>query len=149
MIIDYEQELTSAGGQAMDHAAGDAYGSKPYDMKATAPGDPAVGESLAAFMKITEAYSAGTGMTSITAAVVNDTDGAGTSEVVATSKSILLAALTINSLHFIGYVSPNLCSKRYLTAKVTTVGGNPGAGSVKMWVQKASDAFPINAGISA
>jgi hypothetical protein len=148
MILDYEQELSAAGGQLFNASDGNSeYGSKPYDLKATSPGDPAVGEPLDVFAQVDDANSdVGT---SYDIAVVNDTDGAGTSEVSLVSRTILVAALLLGTTHFIGRIAPHLASKRYLTAKVTTHGGTPTTGKMKIWLQKSGDGIPVNAGFAA
>jgi hypothetical protein len=147
MILDYEMELTAAGGQLFNAADGlSEYGAKPYDLKATAPGDPAHGEPLDVFAQVDDANSdVGT---SLDIALVNDTDGAGGSEITTGMPSITVprAALLVGTPHRVGRVSPGLCTKRYLTPKVTTHGDPATVGKLKIWLQKAADGVPANAG---
>lgn len=144
MIIDHEQELCTSGGQLFNATDGNAeYGAKCFDLKAASPGDPAVGEPLEFWAKVgTANCDVGT---SYDIELVNDDDGAGTNEISLVKRTILLAALTANTKHPIGRVMPGLCTRRYLTAKVTTHGTTPTAGLLTLWVQKASDGSPLNA----
>jgi hypothetical protein len=80
--------------------------------------------------------------------LVNDTDGAGGSEISLGDKTVLLAALTEGSLHKICRVSPGLCTQRYLTLKVTQTGNNSTTGKIKAWLQKSADGVPSNAAIA-
>jgi hypothetical protein len=145
MITDYTQELTASAGHPIDFAAGSEYGSKPYDLKAAGQ-DPAVGEPLQVFMQVVDADV--DNLDSLTVAVVSDTDGAGTSEVVVLSKSYALAALTTAlGVRRVGVIPAGVITKQYLTAKLTTVGaGTATQGKVKVWLAKASDVSPQNNG---
>lgn len=143
MILDFEQELSASGGQLFNASDGNAeYGSRPYDLMATGI-DAAVGEPLNAFARVDDANSdVGT---SLDLEIVNDTDGAGGSEVSMIKKSaVLVAALTQNSMHYIGTITPSQCALQYLTAKITTHGSAATAGKLKIWLQKASDGMPVN-----
>ena len=122
MLQDYEQELNTAGGQLFDAANGASeYGAKEYDHKATTPGDPAVGERLDVTMQVVDAdCDVGTSYT--IEIVAGATSGGGGSETVLLSKSILVAALTENTHHFIGTIPPGVGTMyRYLQSKVTSV----------------------------
>jgi hypothetical protein len=146
MILDFEQELSTSGGQLFNASDGNTeYGTRPFDMMAAGV-DPAAGEPLEVLAQVDTANSdVGT---SYDIAVVNDTDGAGSSAVTLVTRTILVAALTLHSLHRIGTIRPGQCTMRYLTAAVTTHGGTPTTGKLKIWLQKARDATPVNVGVS-
>lgn len=141
MILDYEQELTTANGQAI---TGNAYGTKPYDQKSAHDG--AVGEPLDVFMECTENFDQ---LTSLDVILVNDDDGAGSNEVVLVTKNFLAAALTVAAgVRRVGRVSPGVAAKRYLTAKLGVNGTDPNNGKIRVWFTKGSDMSPSNAGTS-
>lgn len=144
MLLDYDQELTLAGGHVVDFAAGSEYGSRPYDLMAAGQ-DPAVGERLAAFYQVKVATI--NTLTSLTIAIVNDTDGAGGSEVVVASKSVLQAALLVaNGVVRIGDIDPAQIALRYLTLKLTVVGSTPTTGQLSAFLVKGDDQAPQNVG---
>lgn len=140
MIRDYEQELTTAGGQAI---TADAYGTKNYDQKAAA--DPAVGEPLFALFEVNTTF---TDLTSLNLSVRMDSDGAGTDEVTKVTKNVTLASGNLDSglgPQLIGVVPPGT-SLRYLRAHFDSVGTDPTAGNVTVWLVKGVDALPENLG---
>lgn len=147
MIHDYEQELTTAGGQLFDAAdTASEYGTKPFDMKAAGI-DPAVGEKLQLAFRLVDADSdVGT---SLQFDVVESTTGAaGGTEVVVGTKTVAVAGLTTAAGNFYIGIDQGQISKRYLALKVTTAGSAATAGKISAWLVKGSDAIPKNAGIT-
>ena len=122
MILDYDDEFTTTPAQAITATAN---GTKVKDgIKAK---DWAAGEPIFAVVRVTEAFNT---LTSLTVDVIADTAvGLATAPTVVASKSILLAALTLNSVHHIGALIPGT-SKRFLGMKFTVVGTNPTTGKV-------------------
>jgi len=143
MIIDYEHELTSAGGQLFN--ASPEYGSKPYDQGVTSPGDPAVGEPLEFWIQVDDANSDVATYYDVDL-VCSSTGASGGSEEVVVTRRLLTAALLAGTSHMIGRVPPHLCTRRYLAAKLTPDSGTPTTGKIKAWLQKSSDGTPANAG---
>lgn len=95
MILDYDNELTTAGGQAFTATA---IGTKVLD--AGAARDWGAGEEIVAYMRIVTAFDA---LTSIIATVeASAAVGLTSATVLATSGSILLAALAINTVFQLG-----------------------------------------------
>jgi hypothetical protein len=148
MILDFEEELSTLAGQLFNAADGNAeYGSLAFDLwggktSIAAGRDLAVGEPvMAVFRVITADNDVGT---SYDLQIVNDTDGAGGSEVVMATKTVLAAALTQNSLHYVGPITPGQCALRYLTAKVITHGSTPTTGPLKVWLVKGADVADVN-----
>jgi hypothetical protein len=138
MLIDYEQELTTATGQAFT-ASG--YGTKNYDQKG--PADVGLGDVDASLMfKVVGADF--NNATSLDVALVTDDDGAGTNEVTLITKNFLLAALTkAAGVRRVGVVAPGT-RKRYLRAKITVNGTAPTQGKIQAWIGTGDDAAPAN-----
>lgn len=139
MLIDYEQELTTAGGQVV---TANGYGTKSYDQKGAA--DVAVGSAVEAFMKVTVANF--NTLTSMDIAIVGDDDGAGTNEVTLITKNFLLAALTTAlGVRSLGRLARGQ-RKKFLRSKFTVNGSAPSAGSkLTVWLSKGSDVARANA----
>lgn len=144
MILDYEQELSAAGGQLFNAADGNAeYGSKSYDMMAAGI-DPSAGEPIIAVFKVHDANSdVGT---SLDLEITADDDEAATNEVSLAKETILVASLTAETIHYVGplALSKIASTNRYIRAKVTTHGSAATAGKLKVWLQKGRDAVPLN-----
>jgi hypothetical protein len=139
MLMDYEQELTTADGQAITATA---YGTKPYDQKGAA--DAAVGEPLHVLMQVLGANF--NSLTSLLVEVYGDDDGAGTNEVSLVSKSFTLAQLTTAlGVRRVGIVPPGT-RKKFLRAKFTVTGTNPSTGKIAVWLAKGADA--VQAGVT-
>jgi hypothetical protein len=137
MIIDYEQELTTAGGQAV---TANGYGTKNYDQKG--PVDGALGAPLHAFMQVVGANF--NNLTSLDIAIVGDDDGAGTNEVVILTKNFLLAALTTAlGVRRLGILPPGT-RKKFLREKHTVTGTAPTTGKIVVWFSKGDDVAPAN-----
>ena len=147
MILDYEQELTLAGGHDTDFAAGTEYGSKPYDQKAAA--DAAVGEPIHAYMQVlvADVNQAATIQIDI---VASDTGASGGNEVVLCTRTFANANLTVaEGVRRVGICVPGKTPYRYLAAKITTAVGTADGGSLtKVWLGKASDHAPQNDGVN-
>jgi len=143
-MLDHELALTTKGGQVFNPGDGsDEYGAKVIDQGAASPGDPAVGDPLEFWLRVTVAIE---NITSYTVALVADsTELTVTSEETLASKVILLAALTLNSKHMIGRVAPGLSSKRYVKMKVTQTGAGDPVGKLEGWLHKGVDGHPVNA----
>ncbi len=154
MIIDREQLLTPLIGHLFNGGSGvAAYApvANNYDLKATTyAGNPAVGDPIHAYFMVVN-----TTVTNATNGylfeIIADDDGAGTNSVSLVERTILLAKLTVAAgVQEIGVLAGNALDSgggnRYLTAKVTTITGGsaPGAGLVRIWLSKASDAAPNN-----
>jgi hypothetical protein len=122
MILDYDDEFTTKDGQAITATA---IGTKVKDGNKAK--DWAAGEPMFAIVRVPAAFN---NLTSLTVDVIADTDPAlATLPVVVATKTILLAALTLNSVHHIGSLIPG-ASKRYLGMKFTVTGTAPSTGKV-------------------
>jgi hypothetical protein len=123
-ILDYDDEFTTTVAQAITATA---IGTKVKDGGAAK--DWGSGEEVDVYMRVTEAFNT---LTSLTVTVEGaDNLALSTNPVVLATKSIALAALTLNSLHFIGRLAPG-SAKRYLGGRFTVVGSNPSTGKVVM-----------------
>jgi hypothetical protein len=138
MLMDYEQELTTAGGQAITATA---YGSKPYDQKG--PADAAIGDADTSLLfKVTGADF--NTLTSMDIALTADDDGAGTNEVTVLTKNFTLAQLTqALGTRRVGVVPPGT-RKRFFRVKCTVNGSAPSQGKIKAWLGTGDDAAPAN-----
>lgn len=164
MILDYEMQLTSglpAVGQAINPAsAATVYGALPYDQKASGA-DPAVGDALDAFVKVTTTYITATH--ALIQIVGSSTGASGGNEDVLLSRIFTLAELASTAgVKRIGRIAPGSGSNkyRYLALKVgaftlmdadgagSTGGGNMTTGLMAAWLQKASDAIPHNVALT-
>lgn len=142
MMEDALLELTSNPGLGQAVTV-DAYGGLPLDL-GVAGVDPAIGEPLIAMYQVTEDFAT---TVSLKIDIMNDTNGAGGSEVsLATSGTVLLAALTVAAgAKRIGVITPGTVTKRYLSAKLD-ISTTATAGKVRVWLQKGAHAVPVNAG---
>jgi hypothetical protein len=123
MITDYDDELTTSGGQAVTATA---IGTKVKD--AGQNRDWGAGEELAAYARVTGA-AASNPTTSMTIDIIAaDNAALTTNPVVLATITPLAAALTANSLHSVGILKPS-GPKRYLGCKFTPNGGNATTGS--------------------
>jgi len=135
MISDYEQELTTNGGQLFNAGDGTAeYGAKSYDMKVAGFGNPAIGEGAYACFEVVDAN-----------------DGAGTNEVSLGKKSaVLVANLTRYARHVVA-IDPTVAvaaTNQYILAKVTTHGGAATVGKILATLHKGAYTLPVNAGVA-
>ncbi len=122
MILDYDDEFTTAGGQAVTEAA---IGTKVKD--ALAARDWGSGTSVAAYARVTSA-AASNPATSMTIDIIGaDNAALDSNPVVLATTTVLAAALTASSLHRIGILKAG-SSKRYLGCKFTPNGGNASTG---------------------
>lgn len=144
MIKDYEQELTTAGGQLFTAAA--PYGTKPYDLKAEGI-DPTIGDPVFVHWKCTEDSNVGTSQDIV---IYSSTTGlaGGTEVALGSSGAIAVANLTLALGVRRIAINRALCTHRYLVPKVTTVGADPTAGKIKVWVEKGTDISPSNAALN-
>ena len=150
MISDYEQELTTNGGQLFNAGDGTAeYGAKSYDMKVAGFGNPAIGEGAYACFEVVDADSdVGT---SLDLELVAADDGAGTNEVSLGKKSaVLVANLTRYARHVVA-IDPTVAvaaTNQYILAKVTTHGGAATVGKILATLHKGAYTLPVNAGVA-
>jgi hypothetical protein len=122
-VLDYDDEFTTAGGQAITAAA---IGTKVKN--AGAARDGGAGESVVPYARVTST-AASNPTTSMTIDVIGADDAALTSNpVVLSTKSVLAAALGANTLHSLPRLLPGT-NKRYLGIKFTPVGGNATTGA--------------------
>jgi hypothetical protein len=123
-ILDYDDELSTAGGQAITAAA---ICGRVKDGGVAR--DWAAGEPVFPFMRVT-GTAAFNPTTSATVEILAADDALLTENpVVLSTKSILAAALGANTLHPLPALLPGF-KKRYLGAKVTPVGGDATTGKV-------------------
>jgi hypothetical protein len=141
MIEDAALELTSTPGLG-ESFTDDDYGGQPYDL-GTAGVDPAIGEPLVAMYQVMED---GASFTDLTISVVNDTNGAGGSEVeLVTTGAVAAASLTeAIGAQVIGVIKPAAIALQYLSAKLAF--SDAGTIKVRVWLQKGRHAIPVNAG---
>jgi hypothetical protein len=138
MLIDYEQELTAAGGQAITATA---YGTKPYDQKG--PADAGLGDTDASLLFKVVGADFNT-LTSMDIALTADDDGAGTNEVTVLTKNFLLASLTkAAGVRRVGVVPPGT-RKRFFRVKCTVNGSAPSQGKIQAWIASGDDSTPAN-----
>jgi hypothetical protein len=148
-IMDYEQELSTAGGQLFNAADGNPeYGARALDMKVAGFGNPAIGEPLSALFEVVDANSdVGT---SLDLEIVADDDGAGTNAVSLGKKSaVLVANLTRYARHVV-QLDPTAAiaaTNQYLAAKVTTHGTPATTGKIRVSLLKGTYAVPVNPGV--
>lgn len=122
MILDYDNELTTAGGQAV---TANSIGTKVLDGNKAK--DWGAGEPVIPFVRIPEAFN---NLTSLQIDFVGaDNAALTTNAVVLATKTILLAALTVNSLHAFGSLAAG-ANKRYFGVKFTVSGTAPTLGKV-------------------
>ena len=147
MIRDYEMELTVDGGHDVSDIGNNAtvYGSRPYDCKAAGV-NVALGEKLTMLGQVLGADV--DTATSIAFTLVTDTDGAGAGAVALHEPVVkAIADLQVADGVFIIAVIPGgTAVKRYLTARMVSVGDPGGTGTVKVWLVKGDVAIPYNAG---
>ena len=124
-ILDYDDEFTTNGGQSCAIAAGTTNGTKVKN--AGGARDWAAGEPLWPYLRVVTAF---TNLTSLKVDIVADTaDDLVTDPTVLSSKTILLAALTVNSLHALPPLLGGT-SKQYLGAIFTVAGTTETTGVV-------------------
>jgi hypothetical protein len=125
-ILDYDDELTTAGGQAVTATA---IGTRVKD--AGAAKDWGAGEELFAYARVT-GDAASNPTTSMTITIEGaDNAALSSNAVVLATTTVLVAALTPNSLHRIGPLKPG-SNKRYLGCRFTPVGGDATTGKFKV-----------------
>ena len=126
-MTDYEQELTTAGGQAVTATAA---GTKYYDEKGVA--DVGVGGAMVAGVtRISQDFN---NCTSLDIAIQACDDASGTNAVTLVTKNVPLAQLTMSRGPFNVGVLPAGTRKRYLRAYFTVNGAAPGQGKVRVWL---------------
>lgn len=141
MILDYQQELTTAGGQLFTAAA--PYGTRPLDLLTTGI-DPAIGDPLVCCWRV---YGADSDVgTSQEIEIYDSTTGAsgGSETEIATSGAITRANLTVAKGIRSFAIPKGSITREFLAVKVATVGTDPTAGKLKVWLQKGIDATPSN-----
>lgn len=123
-ILDYDDELTTNGGQTMDGAA--AIGTKVKD--AGKARDWGAGEVITPYVKLTSDADSDV-VTSMTFDFIGaDNAALSTNPVVLSTKTVLKAALVKNSIH----VMPPLAAgsnKQFFGVKFTPTGGNQASGA--------------------
>lgn len=115
MILDFDNEFTTSGGQVLTSTAA---GTKVLD--AGGARDWGAGECVVPYARITGTADVNK-LTSITIDIEVCTAAAGTSPTVLSTVTILLAALTKNTVHRMPALLPGT-SKRYLRANITVTG---------------------------
>lgn len=128
MIIDKQTELSSA--QAI---TADAASTNVYDTGSAT--DIGVGNVLNVYMQIKQAFNT---LTSLTVSLQTSTDEAFTSPITLWSKSILLAALTLNANFILPPVPVG--AKRYLRLYYDVVGTDPTTGKITAGIVKGIQA---------
>lgn len=122
MILDYDDEFTTSGGQAVTAAA---IGTKVKD--ATNARDWGAGQEIAAYARVTST-AASNPTTSMTIDVIGaDNAALTTNPVVLATITVLAAALTANSVHNVGVLKAG-AKKQYLGCKFTPNGGDATTG---------------------
>jgi hypothetical protein len=125
-ILDYDDELTTAGGQAVTAAA---IGTRVKDGGAAK--DWGSGEELYAYARVT-GDAASNPTTSMTIDIVGaDNAALTTNPVVLATATVPVAALTANSLHRLGCLKGG-SNKRYLGVRFTPNGGDATTGKIKV-----------------
>jgi hypothetical protein len=125
-ILDYDDEFTTAGGQAVTATA---IGTRVKD--AGAAKDWGAGEELFAYARVT-GDAASNPTTSMTIDIIGaDNAALTTNPVVLATTTVLVAALTANSLHRVGMLKGG-SNKRYLGCKFTPNGGDATTGKFKV-----------------
>jgi hypothetical protein len=124
MILDYDDELTTAGGQNMDGAA--SIGTKVKD--AGKARDWGAGQDITPYMRVTSTADSDVATSMQVDFIGADNAALTTNPVVLSTKTILKAALTKNSVHRF----PPLASgsnKQFFGVKFTPAGGNQASGA--------------------
>jgi hypothetical protein len=125
-ILDYDNEFTTAGGQAV---TADAIGTRVLD--AGAAKDWGAGEPVIPYVRITSDAVANP-TTGETVDIVGADNAALTSNAVVLSTGYFLAGvLTANSLHHLPPLKPG-SNKRYLGCRFVNTGGAPSTGKWKV-----------------
>jgi hypothetical protein len=121
-ILDYDNEFTTAAGQAITAAA---IGTKVLD--AGAARDWGSGESVVPYARVTST-AASNPTTSMTIDIVgSDTAALTSNPVILSTITVLAAALLANTLHPMPPLKPG-ANKRYLGVSFTPNGGNASTG---------------------
>ena len=125
MILDYDDEFTTSGALGQGPITATAIGAKVKDgIKAK---DWAAGEPMFGIIRVTEAFN---NLTSLTVSIEGaDNAALSTNPVVIATKTILLAALLINTVHHIGALIPGT-KKQYLGMRFTVTGTAPTTGKI-------------------
>ena len=144
MLEDADLELTGSPGVGQAITA-TAFGSRGYDLGAAGV-DPGVGEPIQPVFQVTENFTL---LTSGVVDVGHADDAAGTNFVaLSSSGSIVLANLTTanSPMKRLPAIAPGLITKKFLVAKFTVTGTNPGAGKIRVLIHKDRHATPVNPG---
>jgi hypothetical protein len=115
MILDFDSEFTTSGGQVLTTTAA---GTKVLD--AGAARDWGAGDPVTPYIRIASTADVNK-LTSITVDIENCTASGGTSPTVLSTVTILLAALLKNTVHRMPTLLAGT-SKRYLRANITVTG---------------------------
>lgn len=145
MIIDYEMELATSGGQLFNPADGASeYGAKSYDLKATGR-DVMRGDPVMACFRVTDDADCDVG-TSYDLEITADDDEAAGNEVSLGKETVVLANLTADTIHYVGplQMAKIASTNQYLRAKVTGHGTQATAGKLEVWLQKGVDGVDVN-----
>jgi len=128
MLIDYEEELTTSGGQAITATVA---GTRYYDGKGSA--DVGLGApDLAGVARVVGADF--NNATSFDIAIQACDDSSGTNAVTIATKNIPLSGLTVARGPFnVGVCSAGI-RKRWLRAYITVNGAAPSQGKLKVWL---------------
>lgn len=125
MHLSYANEFTALGGDGPITAT--AFSTKGLD--ALQVRDWGTGEPIKAYARITQAFNNLTSL-QIDIGVCDDTSGTNFTSVLNGGKVVLLAALTLNALIPLGFVSAGAAKKRFMCAKFTVTGTAPTTGKV-------------------
>jgi hypothetical protein len=123
--LDFDDELTASGGQAV---TADAVGTRPKDAGVGKTVDWGAGETIVPYFRITHAANSNP-TTGETVSIVAADDAALTiNAVVLSSKYVLTAELLLDTVH---QMPPLLSgtSRRFLGCKFANTGGAPATGS--------------------
>lgn len=126
MILDYDDEFTTAAGQAVTATA---IGTKVKDGGAAK--DWGAGACIHPYFRITDDADSNP-TTSMTVTIEGADDAAlTTNAVVLSTVTVLVASLTADSLHYMPPLAPG-SNKRYLGCRFTPVGGDATTGKYKV-----------------
>lgn len=125
-ILDYDNEFTTAGGQAV---TADAIGTRVIN--AVNAKDWGAGEPVIPYVRITSDAAANPTTGETVDIVGADNAALTTNPVVLSTTYILAAALTANSLHKMPPLAPG-SNKQYLGCRFVNTGGAPSTGKWKV-----------------
>ena len=136
MILDYDGEFTAAGGKVLTNQSAEIQAKTKASANAK---DYGAGEAVFPYVRVTGTADINK-CTSITVAIQVADDTSGTNAVTLSTKTILQAALTKNSLHSMPQLAAGT-SKKVLLA-IVTVTGTPadGGGKIIVGLLPSSDA---------